>query len=473
MAEERPTLVWFRRDLRLDDHPALAAAVQAGAPVIPVFLLDPVMEAMGAAPKWRTGLALEALAAELARRGSRLVLRRGVADIELPRLARETDARALHLIRAHDPDGRRRDRDACEALQASGVTVERHDGAVLFEPDRVATKQGGYYKVFTPFWRAVRVRDVAPPLPAPETLPAPARWPESDRLEAWNLGAAMNRGAAVVRPWARPGEAAAADRLAAFLHDRVDAYPEARDRPAVAGTSDLSEHLATGEISPGRCWHAALRAREEGRQGVETFLKELAWRDFAYHLMWHTPRLVASNWRPEWDRFPWNEDAALPRVRAWRQGRTGMPFVDAGLREMQVTGRMHNRARMIVASYLTKHLMTHWRIGADWFAEHLIDWDPANNALGWQWAAGSGPDASPFFRVFNPAGQLDRFDPDRAYVRRWIAEGQSEPPAEALAYFDAVPRSWRRAPGDRYPDPVVDAATGRALALAAYQDHKP
>jgi deoxyribodipyrimidine photo-lyase len=265
------------------------------------------------------------------------------------------------------------------------------------------------------------------------------------------------------------GERAAQGRLGAFLAHAVEDYDTARDLPGVAGTSNLSENLALGEISVAQCWHAARRAREEGKAGAETFLKELVWRDFAYHLTWHTPHLLRDNWRREWDAFGWSEDENRAEVRAWKQGRTGIRFVDAGQREMYVTGRMHNRARMIVASYLTKHLLTHWRIGQKWFEDHLIDWDPASNALGWQWSAGSGPDATPYFRVFNPETQLDRFDKDRSYTDRWIAEGQARPPSEALSYFDAVPRRWGLSAQDPYPDPVVEPSEGRKRALAAYE----
>ena len=215
-----------------------------------------------------------------------------------------------------------------------------------------------------------------------------------------------------------------------------------------------------------------MRALAEGKAGAETFLKELVWREFAYHLVYHTPRLTTGNWRPEWDAFPWNTDATTPEVTAWLQGRTGIRFVDAAMRELYVTGHMHNRARMIVASYLTKHLMTHWSIGLDWFAACLADWDPASNAMGWQWSAGSGPDATPYFRVFNPVTQLDKFDKDRTYVDTWIAEGKSNPAPEALAYFDAVPKRWGLAASADYPMPVVTAEDGRKRALGAYQSRE-
>ncbi|MGB3555579.1 MAG: FAD-binding domain-containing protein, partial [Jannaschia sp.] len=247
---------------------------------------------------------------------------------------------------------------------------------------------------------------------------------------------------------------------------RVADYAAARDRLPEDGTSGLSENLTYGEIGPRTCWDAAQGALREGGTGAETFLKELVWRDFAHHLAYHTPRLTSANWRPEWDAFPWRDDNSEAEV--WRRGRTGIETVDAGLREMYVTGRMHNRARMLVASYLTKHLMTHWKIGCDWFADCLIDWDPASNAMGWQWAAGSGPDAAPFFRIFNPDTQAEKFDPDGVYRRRWVAELADDPGPEAMSYFEAVPRSWDLAPDDPYPDPVVGLKEGRERALAAY-----
>jgi len=236
--------------------------------------------------------------------------------------------------------------------------------------------------------------------------------------------------------------------------------------PGVQGTSRLSENLTYGEIGPRTVWHAGMRALEEGRAGAEMFLREIGWREFSYHLIHHTPQITHANWKPEWDSFPWLDDN--PQAEAWRRGMTGEPFVDAAMREMYVTGTMHNRGRMIVASYLTKHLMTDWRVGLHWFADCLTDWDPASNAMGWQWAAGSGPDAAPYFRIFNPATQVEKFDSDCAYRRRFIAESSAKPGPEALAFFDAVPKSWGLDAKAPYPTPLVDLASGRARALAAY-----
>ena len=461
-----PLILWFRRDLRLDDLPMLSAALASGQPLIPVFILDPETEALGAAPKWRLGLGIDAFAKTLAAAGSRLILRRGPALSVLEALVAETGATGVFWSRLYDPAAKARDTEVKAALKARGLRVESHAGHLMHEPWTVETGQGGFYRVYTPYWRAVRGRDVAAPEAAPARLPAPDHWPASDRLEEWQMGAAMRRGAAVVSAHVRVGAEAARARLDAFLSGPVDRYAEARDLPAEPGTSRLSENLTYGEIGIRRVWHAALVAFDQGRPGAETFLKELVWREFSYHLMHHTPHITHANWKPEWDAFPWQGDG--PQADAWRRGMTGEAFVDAALREMYVTGTMHNRGRMIVASYLTKHLMTHWKIGLDWFADCLIDWDPAANAMGWQWAAGSGPDAAPYFRIFNPATQVEKFDPKGEYRRRFIAELSRQPGPEALSYFDAVPRAWGLDPARRYPAPIVDLAEGRARALAAY-----
>ncbi|WP_299855050.1 deoxyribodipyrimidine photo-lyase [uncultured Roseobacter sp.] len=465
-----PILVWFRRDLRLSDHPALNAACATGRPVIPVFIHDDTVEALGAAPKWRLGLGLEAFDKSLRAKGSRLILRRGDALEHLQNLMRETGASAVYWSRLYDPAAVARDTGVKSVLKEQGVEARSFGGHLMFEPWTVETKTGGFYKVYTPFWNMVRTREVEPPLPAPATLPVPSNWPESDTLSDWQMGRAMDRGAEIVRPHVRLGEQAAQTRLAMFVDRIVDGYDTTRDLPGVDGTSGLSQNLSLGEISPHQCWHAGQRARQEGKKGAETFLKELVWREFAYHLMHHTPHLLTGNWKEAWDAFPWHRDPNAPAVIAWKQGRTGIQFVDAAMREMYVTGTMHNRGRMIVASYLTKHLLTHWQIGMDWFEDCLVDWDPASNAMGWQWSAGSGPDATPYFRVFNPVTQLDKFDKNRDYVGRWIAEGRSHPSAQALSYFDAIPLSWKMTPKDAFPAPVVAADEGRKVALNAYEN---
>ncbi|MEP3054187.1 deoxyribodipyrimidine photo-lyase [Ascidiaceihabitans sp.] len=470
MSNSKPTLVWLRRDLRLSDHPALLAACENGGAVIPVFIHDDTVDALGAAPKWRLGLGLGHLAEALHAKGSQLILRKGDALEVLRDLIRETGAGAVHWTRLYDPDAVARDTAVKAALKEDGVDAKSFARHVMFEPWTVETKTGGYYKVYTPFWNMVKGRDVAAPLPAPKNMPAPHTWPESDNLDDWQMGAAMRRGADVVRPHVRLGEAAAQDRLDHFITHLAQGYNEGRDQPWKDGTSNLSENLALGEISPYQCWHAGRRAMHEGKQGAETFLKELVWREFAYHLMHHTPRILDSNWKEAWDAFPWNTDENHAEVKAWKQGRTGIQFVDAAMREMYVTGRMHNRGRMIVASYLTKHLLCDWKIGQKWFEACLIDWDPAANAMGWQWSAGSGPDATPYFRVFNPVTQLDKFDKQRDYVSRWIAEGRKNVHDDARSYFDAIPKAWGLKVDDTYPSPIVPADEGRKRALSAYEN---
>ena len=466
---DRPIILWFRRDLRLADHPMLTAAVATGRPVIPVFIFDPETAAMGAAPKWRLGLGVAAFDAALQVLGSRLILRRGPALAVLLGLVAETGAAGVMWQRLYDPAAVARDTTVKAALRADGVAADSFSGHLLFEPWAVQTGQGGYYKVYTPFWRAVAGRDVAAADPAPKVMRAPDVWPASDQLDDWQMGAAMNRGAAVLAPHQRVGEAAALARLDQFLDEAVGAYREARDLPGLIGaTSGLSENLTHGEIGPRSIWHAGQRARLLGAQGAEHFLKELVWREFAYHLMHHSPHILTRSWRDGWEAFPWRGDN--PDAERWRRGMTGEPFVDAAMREMYVTGRMHNRARMIVGSYLTKHLMTDWRVGLDWFAQCLTDWDVAANAMGWQWVAGSGPDAAPYFRVFNPSGQADKFDADQTYRRRFIAEMTRHPGPDALAFYRAVPRSWGLDPKQPYPKPVIDLAEGRLRALAAYAD---
>ena len=463
-----PVIIWFRRDFRLTDHPALEAACATGRAILPVFILDPLAEALGAAPKWRLEQALLAFDGRLRQRGSRLILRRGPAQQVLQALCAETGARAVHWTRAYDPDAIARDTGVKSALLDQGIAARSFPGHLLFEPWSVQTGSGTPYRVYTPFWKAVRGRDVSPALAAPAALNSPADWPRSDKLEDWQLGRAMQHGAEVLARYTEAGEAAAQDRLRGFCDTEIDRYADRRNLVAEPGTSGLSGYLSLGEIGPRQCWHAGWQALHGGARGAETFLKQLVWRDFASHLMYHTPHMLTRNWREGWDSFAWRTDPDHGDVGRWKQGRTGIRFVDAAMREMYVTGTMHNRARMIAASFLTKHMMFHWKIGMDWFADCLTDWDPASNAMGWQWVAGCGPDAAPFFRIFNPETQLEKFDPDGAYARRWIAEGQARPPPTAQAFLAAAPRSWGVRATDRYPDPMLNLKTARVEALEAY-----
>ena len=465
----KPVIVVIRRELRLGDNPLLAEVAAMERPVIPVFILDEVFEGYGAAPLWRFGLGAERFAQTLQSIGSRLIFRRGAALDVLRALISETGADCVRWGRAYDPDQVARDKAVKVALSDDGIDAASVAGHLMYEPWSVETKQGAFYKVYSPFWRAVEGRDIGDPAQRIGKMSPPETWPESDDPADWALGDAMHRGADIVRPYLAIGEDAALDRLERFIDERVGRYKDRRDYPGEAATSALSENLAWGEISARTAFLAGARAHEDGASGAYHFMKELAWREFAYHLVWHTPRIVSGNWREEWDAFPWNDDERRAEVRRWKQGQTGIRFVDAAMRELYVTGTMHNRARMNVASYLCKHLMTHWKVGLDWFADCLIDWDPASNAMGWQWAAGSGPDAAPYFRVFNPETQIDKFDGDGTYQKQWIAQTQGKPSATALSFYDAIPRSWGLSPDDAYPEPVVSAAEGRKIALAAYE----
>ncbi|WP_424927252.1 cryptochrome/photolyase family protein [Amaricoccus tamworthensis] len=465
-----PVIFWLRRDFRLGDHPGLTEAAATGRPVIPVFILDEVVETHGAAPKWRLGLVVEHFTEQLEKIGSRLIIRQGKALEVLRDLIKETGAEAVYWTRAYDPDAVARDKDVKSALKDDGLEAESHPGHVLFEPWTVETKSGGFYKVYTPMWKAVRDRDIAECLPAITELQPPDTWPDSEDLADLKMGDAMRRGADIVKKHVSVGESAAVGRLGSFIANGIESYKDKRDLPSGNGTSRLSENLTYGEISARRCWHAGWRAVQEGKRGAETFLKELVWREFAYHLVYHTPEIVSENWNGDWDGFPWKDDRK--DALRWKQGRTGIEMVDAAMREMYVTGTMHNRSRMIVASYLTKHMMTHWKVGKAWFEDCLIDWDPASNALGWQWVAGCGPDAAPYFRVFNPETQGDKFDSDGDYRNRFIAEGRSQPAQDALDYFEAIPESWGLSPEDDYPSPVVGLREGREAALDAYSGFK-
>ena len=456
---EQPILYWMRRDFRLADNPALAAC--AGRPGIPVVIRDDSIHALGAAPAFRWGRAVERFSATLAGHGGRVQLRSGDALEVLRALIAETGATRVVWNRLYEPEARARDGRIKSALKDDGIEVESFKAHLVHEPWTVETGTGGYYRVYTPFWKAVRDRDVPTPLPVP-ALRFPASWPGSERLEDWALDRPMRRGAAVVERHFLLGEEAARARLDEFLDRRAGRYKDERDFLDLDATSSLSEPLAYGEISPRTCWHEGWRAMQgSGGKGAEHFLKELVWREFAYHLMFHSPEILSRNWRPDWDAFPWTRDPEA--VTRWTRGQTGLEIIDAAMRELYVTGRMHNRARMLVASYLTKHLMVHWQVGMDWFADTLTDWDPASNAMGWQWVAGSGPDAAPFFRIFNPETQAEKFDRRAVYRNHWLRG------AGARDFAAAIPLSWDLADS---PRPMIGLAEGRERALAAYAELK-
>ena len=466
-----PTILWIRKDFRLSENRALATALEGGGPVIPVFILDEVIEAYGAAPKWRLSRAIDTFSAALAEKGSRLILRRGDALSVLHKLIKETGAKRVVWGRQYDKAAKERDTGVKSALKDDGLDAIIVSNHLLFEPWEIETKSGGPYKVYTPFKNTCFDRaDFPSPLSPPSKIPAPETWPDSDTLADWGLEAAMDRGAGIVSQYARVGEKAARARLGAFLK-KIDDYNEARDRPDEDGTSGLSENLAWGEISPLMIWHSVREAPHGNNKGATVFLQEIVWREFAYHLLHHFPGIDTENWRAGWENFPWRDDN--DEAERWRRGMTGLPFVDAAMRELYATGTMHNRLRMLTASVLTKHLLTDWRVGERWFADCLIDWDPASNAMGWQWVAGCGPDASPFFRIFNPEAQREKFDPKSVYVENWVAEcAKGHISKDARNFFAAMPRSWSMDASQNYPEPIVGLKVRREKALEAYQKVK-
>ena len=462
------SIVWFRNDLRLADNPALIAALGSGRAVVPVYVLDEETEgvrAPGAASRWWLHHSLASLDASLRALGSQLVLRRGPAEVAIAELAAACGATSVYWNRVYDQGARERDARLKQSFTARGVIAESHKANLLFEPWEVATQAGQPFKVFTSFWRACRaLRLPTAPLPAPKVLPAPRAWPQSDKLADWRLLPTAPDWAGGMRASWTPGEAAATRRLTDFLDDALQRYRQARDLPAARGTSRLSPHLAFGEISPRQIWRAATGLGHSA--AVEKFLAEIGWREFAYNLLFHFGDLAQRNFRPEFDVFPWQE--ATDALEAWRRGRTGYPIVDAGMRELWTTGWMHNRVRMITASFLTKDLLIDWRTGERWFWDTLVDADPANNATGWQWVAGSGADAAPYFRIFNPVLQGEKFDPSGDYVRRWIPELASLP-------AETIHQPWtakQPLPPEIYPARLIDHAAARDRALVAFKTLK-
>ncbi|MCP5203115.1 MAG: deoxyribodipyrimidine photo-lyase [Pseudomonadales bacterium] len=468
---------WFRRDLRTRDLPGLLAAAGSGHPVVPCYILDddtPGEYRAGGASRWWLHHSLAHLQKALRNLGGQLVLRRGATARVLAELVEQCDARAVYCSRQYEPWADELEQQLHATLVERGVAFKRYPGALLFEPAAVQTQGGTPFRVFTPFWRQCQRLD-EPRLPQP-----PARhvsWhprpPAGDTLEDWAL---LPRSPDWANHWLElwsPGSHGAAQRLADFLGGPVADYSRGRDRPALAGTSRLSPHLHFGEISPRSVWHAARgleRAQPGCRQEVDKFLSELGWREFSYHLMHHFPAIAEQPFRKPFRHFPWRDNPE--KLRAWQRGATGYPMVDAGMRELWHTGYMHNRVRMLVASFLTKHLLIHWRHGARWFHDTLVDADLANNSCGWQWVAGSGADAAPYFRIFNPVTQGEKFDGDGDYVRRWVAELARLPgrylhrpweaPADTLAAAGVTL-------GENYPLPVVEHKTAREAALAAYE----
>jgi deoxyribodipyrimidine photo-lyase len=479
-----PTLVWLRQDLRLADNPALRAAAESGAPVVPVFVLDDEDRQPwqpGAASRWWLHHSLAALSRAFEGLGSRLVLRRGPAEAAIDRLIAETGAARVIWNRCYEPFAVARDTRIKANLPDHGVEADSRNASLLFEPWTVLTNAGEPYRVYTPFWKACAARagEIAAPLPAPSSLPAPERWPDSDRLEDWALLPTEPDWAGGLRETWRPGEAGAQARLEGFIDRKLADYRDRRNRPDIDGTSSLSPHLHWGEIGPRQIWTAVQARRDAGDlkgrdKQAESFLQELVWREFSYNLLYHYPHLPDRPLNERYADFPYRDpDEAL--LEAWRRGRTGYPIVDAGMRQLWQVGWMHNRLRMIVASFLIKDLLLPWWHGEAWFWDTLVDADLANNSASWQWVAGCGADAAPYFRIFNPVLQGEKFDPQGDYVRRWVPEltrldnRHIHKPWEAPA--EALDRAGVRL-GETYPHRLVDHHEARQHALAAFETVK-
>jgi deoxyribodipyrimidine photo-lyase len=451
--------MWFRQDLRLCDNSALHAACARGAPVIPVYIWSPEEEGQwppGAASRWWLHQSLQALDEALREHGSRLIVRQGPALDVLRALLAETRATAVYWNRRYEPAAQACSREIKAVLDRDGIEARGFNSTLLCEPTELLNRSGKPYQVYTPFLRQL-LQTVAPlpPLPVPPLLGAPPRWPVSLAIADLDLMPRV--------PWyttmaanSRPGEAGAAARLQDFLAARIDAYEGARDLPAAAGTSGLSPHLHFGEIGPRQLWHALGAQRRDS-----TFVRELVWREFGYHLLHHFPHTASAPLREEFNHFPWRQD--LRGLSCWQSGQTGIPMVDAGMRELWATGLMHNRVRMIAASFLVKNLLLPWQEGARWFWDTLLDADLASNTLNWQWVAGCGADAAPYFRIFNPVLQGQRFDPRGEYLRRWIAPLATLPPKYLHSPWLAPQ------PPHDYPQPMVDLQRSREAALQAYR----
>ncbi len=462
---DQPVILWFRDDLRLADHPALQAAIATGRSIVAVHVLDSASDTdrpLGGAARWWLHHSLSALDQDLRARGARLVLRQGIVHQVLITLMRQTGASMLLAGRATTAGGRATDAALITGLGADRVRLFRT--ASLFDPDDVRTRAGGHYLVFTPFAQACLSREVPPALSeAPAFIPSYTHV-ESESLPSWRLTPSQPDWAKSFASVWSPGEAGARDRLDRFIREGLTTYAERRDMPAVEGGSLLSPHLRFGEIAPARIWQAMVDL-----PGSDAFLRELLWREFAIHLLWHHPSMPTQPLRPAFAAMPWRDDPAA--LRAWQRGRTGIPIVDAGMRQLWQSGWMHNRVRMIAGSFLVKQLLLPWQLGEAWFWDTLVDADPANNAMNWQWVAGCGADAAPYFRVFNPVTQGRRFDPDGHYVRKYVPELRELDTRHIHAPWEAPDQALRTAGlrlGTTYPEPIVDLAAGRQRALAAF-----
>jgi len=470
-SKQETVVLWFRLDLRLADNPALRAAVATALPVVPVFIWSAQEHdgVPGAASRWWLHQSLLRLEKSLRLKGSRLVVRRGPAAETLLEIAAQNRVQRIFWNRIYEPAALRRDQAIEAKLKSRRIAAESFNASLLFDPGSIRTASGRTFQVFTPFWKAIwnERQTLRRTTPAPATISAPAQWPHSLTIADLDLEPKINWAGGIRAAWT-PGEEAARHGLMTFAKSPVTEYNRERDRTDHDGTSRLSPHLHFGEIGPVQLWRVLADA-----PGSDSYLRQLAWREFSYHLLCAFPDTPGKPFNPQFRHFPWRRNAK--RLRAWQMGRTGYPMVDAGMRQLWHTGWMHNRARLVVASFLVKHLLIHWQEGAAWFLDTLVDADLPNNTMGWQWTAGSGVDAAPYFRIFNPIVQGDKFDPDGAYVRHWVPELREVPVEWIHKPWQAPPRVLAAANvtlGKTYPQPIVDHAEARAAALGALAEMK-
>ncbi len=474
---QKPTIVWMRNDLRLDDNAAIHAAVSKGSDVICVYILeqDEALRAPGGASRWWLDKSLKSLRSDITELGGKLICRKGKARDIIPKLVEETGADGVYWGRRYDKAGRDIDTELKAELKDNDIEAKSFNTTLLTEPWTVETKDGGYYKVFTPYWRAVR--DVyTPPTALARPTALKGQGIDGERIEDWGLHPEKPDWSTGFEEWWMPGEDGAKERLADFLDQDLRTYDEMRNRPDRDGTSGLSPHLHFGEIGPAQVWRAVKSRIDAGLKedtSAWSFLSEVVWREFSYVLLYHNPDMDWENYNRKFDDMPWKSDKRV--FKAWTDGKTGYPVVDAGMRQLWESGWMHNRVRMIVASFLTKHLLIHWRDGEAWFWDTLVDADPASNTSGWQWVAGSGADASPYFRIFNPITQGEKFDKTGAYVRKWCPELKNLPDKYLHAPWKADDQTLAKAGvslGETYPRPIIDHAEGRERALNAWETLK-
>ncbi len=473
---ESPVLYWFRDDLRLADNPALAAAHATGRPLVLVYILDESSREsrpLGGASLWWLDKSLRSLSERIAAKGGSLILRKGPAETVIAEMVAKTKAHAVYWNRRYGP-ARKIDERIKAALKADGVDAHSFNGSLLVEPFALKTGSGGDFKVFTPFWKALQASITIPdPAPEPRTLAAGPKL-ASDSIDAWGLHPAKPDWSTGFGTMWTPGELGARKRLREFLAGAIGGYTDGRNMPAEDSTSRLSPYLHFGEISPHQVWRAARHAEESGEASareIQKFLSEIAWRDFSHYLLYHDPEMGRLSWRRQFEAVEWRKGTKA-ELEAWKRGHTGYPIIDAGMRQLWTTGWMHNRVRMIVASFFAKDLLVHWRKGEEWFWDTLVDADEANNANGWQWTAGTGADAAPYFRVFNPVLQGEKFDPEGVYVRHWVPELAKMPPKWIHHPWEAPADVLGGAGvtlGDTYPHPIIDHDFARKRALQTYK----